>query len=59
MTQDDALYRFRVRLFGLAQEIGVRAACRAMGVHHSTYYRWKKQVDRFGLEILRPRVSVR
>jgi transposase InsO family protein len=26
-----------------------------MGVHHSTYYRWKHQVDRFGLEILRPR----
>jgi len=55
LTQDDALFRFRVRLFGLAQEIGVRAACRAMGVHHSTYYRWKRQVDRFGLEILRPR----
>ena len=55
MTQDDALFRFRVRLFGLAQEIAVRAACRAMGVHHSTYYRWKRQVDRVGLEILRPR----
>jgi transposase InsO family protein len=55
LTQDDALFRFRVRLFGLAQEIGVRAACRAMGVHHSTYYRWRRQVDRFGLEILRPR----
>jgi transposase len=55
LTQDDALFRFRVRLFGLAKEIGVRAACRAMGVHHSSYYRWKRQVDRFGLEILRPR----
>ncbi len=55
MTQDDALFRFRVRLLGLAQEIGVRGACRAMGVHHSSYYRWKGQADRFGLEILRPR----
>jgi transposase InsO family protein len=55
LTQDDALFRFRVRLFGLAEEIGVRAACRAMGVHHSTYYRWRRQVRRFGLEILRPR----
>jgi transposase InsO family protein len=26
-----------------------------MGVHHSTYYRHKKQVDRWGLEALRPR----
>jgi transposase InsO family protein len=55
LTQDDALFRFRVRVLSLAQEIGVRAACRAMGVHHSSYYRWKGQADRFGLDILRPR----
>lgn len=55
MINDDALFHFRVRLFSLAGEVGVRGACRAMGVHHSTYYRWKRQVDRFGLEILRPR----
>ena len=50
MTHDDVLTGYRRRLFTLAQEIGVRPACRAMGVHHSTYYRLKKQVDRFGLE---------
>lgn len=56
MTDDDLLFRFRLRLFGLAQELGsVRAACRALGVHPSTYYRWKHQVDRGGLEMLRPR----
>ncbi len=56
MTQDDALYRFRVRVFALAQETGnVRAACKAMGIHPSTYYRWRKQVHRFGLDILHPR----
>jgi transposase InsO family protein len=56
MTDDDLLFRFRLRLFGLARELGsVRAACRAMGVHPSTYYRWKEQVDRGGLEMLRPR----
>ncbi len=33
----------------------VRAAYRAMGIHPSTYYRWRKESDRFGLEILRPR----
>jgi transposase len=37
-------------------ELGkVRAACRAMGIHPSTYYRWKRQLDRHGPEILRPR----
>ena len=31
------------------------AACRAMGVHRSTYYRLKRKVDRFGLEALNVR----
>jgi transposase len=40
----------------LAEEIGnVSAACRMMGVHRSTYYRWRGQVERHGLEMLRPR----
>jgi transposase InsO family protein len=56
LTTDDALYRFRLRVFALAQELrSVRAACRAMGIHPSTYYRWRHQVDRFGPQILRPR----
>jgi Integrase core domain/Helix-turn-helix domain len=55
VTQDDLLYRFRLRTFAIAAELGnVRAACRAMGIHPSTYYRWKRQLDRYGPEILRP-----
>ena len=26
-----------------------------MGIHHSTFYRWKAQAERYGLELLRPR----
>lgn len=56
MTSDDALFRLRVRALGLAQEMGsVRAACRSMGIHPSTFYRWRHQAERFGLEMLRPR----
>jgi transposase InsO family protein len=33
----------------------VSEACRLMGVHRSTYYRWKVQVERSGLEMLKPR----
>ena len=56
LTADDALYRFRLRVFALAEELGnVRVACRVMGIHPSTYYRWRRQALRFGLEILRPR----
>jgi transposase InsO family protein len=55
VSHDDVLFGYRLRLFTLADEIGVRPACRQMGVHHTTYYRWKRQVDRWGLEALRVR----
>ena len=56
MVNDDVLYGFRLRLFSLAAELGnVRQACRLMGVHPSTYYRWRGPVLRSGLEMLRPR----
>src|SRR3954451_1904607 len=55
MTESDVLFGYRLRLFALASERGVSEACRLMGVHRSTYYRWKAQVERSGLEMLRPR----
>lgn len=56
MTTDDSLYRFRLRAIALARELGnARLACRMLGIHPSTYYRWRSQARRFGLEILRPR----
>lgn len=56
MTNDDLIFKFRLRLFALAEEMGsVRAACRAMGVHHSSYYRWRKAYLTYGADALRPR----
>ena len=56
MTEDDVLFGFRVRCLTLAEELGnVAAACRAMGIERSTFYRWKRKVDRWGLEALRVR----
>jgi hypothetical protein len=56
VTQDDLLCRFRLRVLAIAAELGnVCAGCRAMGMHPCTYYRWKRQLDRHGPEILRPR----
>jgi hypothetical protein len=55
VTQDDLLLPVWSMVFAMAQELGsVRAVCRAMGIHLSTYYRWKHQLDRYGPEILRP-----
>jgi transposase InsO family protein len=56
MTNDDVLYAYRLRVLASARELGsVAAACRVHGIHRSTFYRWKAQVERFGLEVLRPR----
>src|ERR671933_503182 len=55
MTQDDMLFGYRLQLFDLAGQTTVAHACRTFGVHRSTYYAWKAQVERHGLEMLRPR----
>jgi len=55
MSQDDVLFGYRLQLLDLAGRVGVAAACRTFGVHRSTYYQWKRKVDRQGLEMLRPR----
>jgi transcriptional regulator of acetoin/glycerol metabolism len=49
VTEHDVLVGYRLRLFTLAEEQGnISRACRLVGVHRSTYYRLKKQVDRWG-----------
>ena len=55
MTNDDRLLGYRLQLFDYAARTSVSEACRTFGVHRSTYYYWKRKVDRHGLEILRPR----
>jgi transposase InsO family protein len=55
MTKDDVLFGYRQQLFAEAARTSVSAACRTFGVHRSTYYVCKRQVDRHGLEMLRPR----
>lgn len=55
MSEHDVLFGYRLQLVDLAGRIGVSAACRTFGVHRSTYYRWKRMVERHGLGILRPR----
>lgn len=55
MTKDDVLFGYRQALFAEAARTSVAQACRRFGVHRSTYYAWKRAVDRHGLEVLRPR----
>jgi transposase InsO family protein len=56
MSHDDVLFGYRLRLFTLAEELqNVAEACRRMGVSRQTYYRLKRQMDRWGLEALKVR----
>src|SRR5204863_4274578 len=55
MSEDDVLFGYRLQLFDYAARTSVSEACRTFGVHRSTFYRWKRMVDRYGLEMLRPR----
>ena len=55
MSQDDVVFGYRLQLVDLAGRVGVAAACRTFGVHRSTYYAWKRKIEREGLGALRPR----
>jgi transposase len=55
MTNDDRLLGYRLQLFDYAARTSVSEACRTFGVHRSTYYAWKRRIERHGLEVLRPR----
>jgi transposase InsO family protein len=56
MTEHDVLFGFRLRLFTLAEELSsVSEACRQMGVARSTFYAWKRRLERYGLDGLRVR----
>jgi transposase InsO family protein len=55
VSEDDALFGYRLRVLDYAARTNVSEACRVFGIHRSTYYVWKRRVERHGLEILRPR----
>jgi hypothetical protein len=54
---DDVLFGYRLQLVDLAGRIGVAAACRTFGVHRSTYYAWKRKIDRKGADQRRGQVT--
>jgi len=55
VSEDDALFGYRLKVLEYAGRTSVSEACRVFGIHRSTYYVWKRRVERHGLEILRPR----
>src|SRR5207247_912922 len=55
MSEDYVLFGYRLRVLEHAGRTSVSEACRVFGIHRSTFYVWKRRVERHGLEVLRPR----
>jgi DNA-binding CsgD family transcriptional regulator len=48
MSEDDVIFGYRLQLFDYAARSSVSEACRVFGIHRSTYYAWKRRVERHG-----------
>lgn len=47
MSVHDAVVVYRKRIVGLVENsANKRLACRQLGIHHSTFYRWRNKTDR-------------
>jgi transposase len=55
MSEDDVLFGYRLRVLDYAARTSVSEACRVFGIDRSTFYVWKRRVERHGLDVLRPR----
>jgi transposase InsO family protein len=55
MSENDVLFGYRLRVLDYAMRTSVSEACRVFGLHRSTFYLWRRRVERHGLGILRPR----
>ncbi|MBN2030453.1 SpoIIE family protein phosphatase [bacterium] len=58
MKAEDVLFNFRTRLMKMVSKegMGVKEACKSMGVSTSTYYKYKKRFKKMGLKGLKEKV---
>lgn len=56
MRMEQVIGRYRMQLIAMIDSApSVRAGCREVGIHHSTYYDWMARLRREGIEGLTPR----
>ena len=55
MTPAEIIYQRRVRVMEHAAKTSVSEACRVFGVSRTTFYRWKRVVEAYGLAALMPK----
>jgi hypothetical protein len=57
MTPAEIIYHRRIRVLDTAAKTDVAKACRVFGVSRTTFYRWKKVADAYGLAALMPKAK--
>jgi transposase InsO family protein len=55
VTPAEIIYHRRVRVMEHAAKTSVAEACRVFGVSRTTFYRWQKRVEAYGLDALMPK----
>jgi transposase InsO family protein len=55
VTPAEIIYHRRVRVMEHARATTVSEACRVFGVSRTTFYRWHKRVEMYGLDALMPK----
>jgi transposase len=56
MTLDKSVHGMRLRVIERAQALGnVSAVCRELGISRTVFYRWRKRLERYGVDGLHPR----
>jgi transposase InsO family protein len=55
MTLDESIQGMRLRVMQRAEAIGVSAACREAGISRTLFYRWRRRLQRYGVDGIHPR----
>jgi transposase InsO family protein len=56
MTLDESVHGMRLRVIERAQVLGnVSAVCRELGISRTLFYRWRRRVERYGVDGVHPR----
>jgi len=55
VTPTEIIYHRRVRVIEHANKTSVSEACRVFGVSRTTFYRWQRRVQAYGLDALMPK----
>ena len=56
MTLDESIQGLRLRVMRRAEQVGnVSQVCREFGISRTLFYRWRRRVERYGVDGLHPR----